>query len=228
MLVAVCDLRGTIGLAACDISTGRMELEECAPELLGAALARIGASEVVVPEGWDQAPDQATPRPPRDFASDNGEARLKAAHGVATLDGFGSFSRAMLAAAGGLIAYLEHAGRGSLPLLLPPVARSGEAHLAMDEATRASLEVLTSTLGTRKGSLIDAIDRCVTGAGARQLAEDLSAPLTNVAAIHERLELVQWLLGDPLLREDLRVVLRALPDVGRALGRLVAGARLPA
>jgi len=227
VLAAMCDLRGTIGIAACDISTGRMELEECPPELLGAALARLGASELLVPEGWDLAPDLATPRPPRDFASDSGEARLKAAHGVATLDGFGSFSRAMLAAAGGLIAYLEHAGRGSLPLLLPPVARSGAAILAMDEATRASLEVLTSTSGTRKGSLIDAIDRCVTGAGARALAEDLSAPLTDVAAIRQRLELVHWLLDDPLLREDLRHVLRALPDIGRALGRIVAGRGSP-
>ena len=227
VLVAVCNLRGTIGLAACDISTGRMELEECAPDLLGASLARLGASEVVVPEDCDSAPELATARPARDFASDSGEARLKAAHGVATLDGFGQFSRAMLAAAGGLIAYLEHAGRGSLPLLLPPVARNGEAILAMDEATRASLEVLTSTLGTRKGSLIDAIDRCVTGAGARALAEDLSAPLTDVAAIHQRLELVQWLLDDSLLREDLRSLLRALPDVGRALGRLVAGRGSP-
>jgi DNA mismatch repair protein MutS len=47
--------------------------------------------------------------------------------------------------------------------------------------------------GGRRGSLIDAVDRCVTGAGARQLAEDLSAPLTGRDAIGERLELVQWL-----------------------------------
>ena len=66
--------------------------------------------------------------------------------------------------------------------LLPPVAREGQAHLAMDEATRASLEVLVSSQGTRRGSLIEAVDRCVTGAGARQLADDLSAPLTDAAA----------------------------------------------
>ena len=231
VLAAVCEMRGLIGIAACDISTGRMELEECAPDRLGAALARLGASEVVVPEGWEESghdgPEDAIARPSRDFSSENGESRLKTVHGVATLDGFGSFTRAMLAAAGGLIAYLDHAGRGSLPLLLPPVARSGEAHLAMDEATRASLEILASSQGGRRGSLIDAIDRCVTGAGARQLAEDLSAPLTDMAAINQRLELVQWLLGETLLREDLRAVLRALPDVGRALGRVVAGRGSP-
>ncbi|MBN8483958.1 MAG: DNA mismatch repair protein MutS [Sphingomonadales bacterium] len=227
VLAAVCDVRGTCGIAACDISTGRMELEECGPDQLGAALARLGASEVVAPEGWEAAPDGAIPRPGRDFASDGGEARLRAVHGVATLEGFGRFSRAMLAAAGGLVAYLDHAGRGKLPLLLPPVARAGEAHLAMDEATRASLEILVSSQGTRRGSLVEAVDRCVTGAGARLLAEDLSAPLTGVDEIEARLALVQWLHDDPLLRGDLRAVLRALPDLGRALGRVVAGRGSP-
>ncbi len=227
VLAAVCEVRGFIGIAFCDISTGRMELEECLPDRLGAALARVGASEIVVPEGFADAPLDAIPRSPRDFASDGGETRLKAVHGVATLDGFGSFTRAMLAAAGGLVAYLDHVGRGSLPLLLPPAMRAGDAHLAMDEATRASLEILASSQGGRRGSLIDAIDRCVTGAGARQLAEDLSAPLTDAPAIAERLELVQWLHADGLLRGDLRVVLRAAPDIGRALGRVVAGRGSP-
>jgi DNA mismatch repair protein MutS len=227
VLAAICEVRGLVGIASCDISTGRMEVEEATPGQLGAALARLGASEVVAPQGWDGGPDVAIARPPADFASERGEARLKAIHGVATLDGFGRFSRAMLAAAAGLIAYLDHAGRGSLPLLLPPVVRSGEAHLAMDEATRASLEVLESQRGSRKGSLVEAVDRCVTGAGARQLAEDLAAPLTSREAIGERLDLVQYLHDDPLLREDLREVLRSLPDIGRALGRIVAGRGSP-
>ena len=227
VLAAVCEVRGLIGIAACDISTGRMELEECPADRLGAALARLGASEVVVPEAWAAAPLDAIPRPSRDFASDSGEARLAALHAVATLDGFGSFTRAMLAAAGGLIAYLDHVGRGTLPLLLPPVARTADAHLAMDEATRASLEVLQSSQGGRKGSLIECVDRCVTGAGARQLAEDLSAPLTDAAAIHLRLAAVQALHDDALLRDDIRTLLKAMPDIGRALGRLVAGRGSP-
>ncbi|WAT17350.1 DNA mismatch repair protein MutS [Aurantiacibacter sp. MUD11] len=227
MLAAICDVRGTCGVAACDISTGAMQLEECTPERLPAVLARIGASEVVAPEGWDEAPFDAVMRPRGDFASDGGEARLKKVHGVATLDGFGQFSRAMLAAAGGLVAYLEHAGRGSLPLLLPPALRASGEHMAMDEATRASLEILVSQQGGRTNSLIAAIDRCVTGAGARQLAEDLSAPLADRAAIEARLALVQFMLDDPLLREDVRGLLRGLPDIGRALGRLVAGRGSP-
>jgi len=227
VLAATCEVRGTCGIASCDISTGRMELEECPPEALGAALARLGASELVAPEGWSSRPEGATERPQSQFASDEGEARLKAVHQVATLDAFGNFSRAMLAAAGGLVAYLDHAGRGRLPLLLPPVARSGSERLAMDEATRSSLEILSSQQGGRQGSLFAAVDRCVTGAGARQLAEDLSAPLTGKQEIEARLALVRYFHEDPLLRADLREVLHAAPDIGRALGRIVAGRGSP-
>ncbi|MGC1269867.1 MAG: DNA mismatch repair protein MutS [Croceibacterium sp.] len=227
VLAAVCDVRGAVGFASCDISTGRMELEECDADGVAAALARLGASEIVSPEEWDLAPEGAIARPRRTFGSDEGEARLKAIHGVATLDGFGTFGRAMLAAAGGLIAYLDHVGRGNLPLLLPPLVHDGGATLAMDAATRASLEITEAQGGGRTGSLIAAIDRCVTGAGARLLAQDLSAPLATRAGIEERLQLVHWLHDDPLLRGDLRDVLRAMPDIGRALGRVVAGRGSP-
>ena len=222
MLAAVCEVRGQCGVAACDISTGRMELEECAPDQLGAVLARIGASEVVAPEDMDDAPLNVVHRPRGDFASEAGDMRLKKLHGVATLDGFGQFTRAMLAAAGGLVAYIDHAGRGTWPLLLPPVARSTGGHMAMDAATRTSLEILTSQSGQRAHSLIGAVDRCVTGAGARLLAEDLAAPLAAREAIEARLDLVHFLHADPLTRADLREALRALPDLGRALGRIVA------
>ena len=227
MLAAVGMVAGILGVAACDISTGRVELEECAPDALGAALARIGASEVIVAESAESLVPGAIARSSRGFDSARGETVLRELHGVTTLDGFGAFSRPMLAAAAGLIDYLDHVGRGRLPFLLPPVARIADATMAMDEATRTSLEVTQSQAGARKGSLIEAVDRCVTGAGARALAEDLSAPLTDLGAIRQRLELVSWLHDDPLLRGDVRALLRASPDIGRAIGRVVAGRGSP-
>ncbi|MBA4042951.1 MAG: DNA mismatch repair protein MutS [Erythrobacter sp.] len=227
VLVALAELRGAIGIAACDVSTGAMVLEECAADQLGAALARLNPSEVVVPEDWPHGPDEAIFRPRSTFASDGGAERLKTLHGVATLDAFGAFSRAMLAAGAGLIAYLDHVGRGSLPLLLPPVAREMGGTMAMDAATRTSLEILESTTGGRAGSLIGAVDRCVTGAGSRLLAEDLSAPLLDRAAIEARLALVQFWRDRPIERAQLREILRSIPDLGRALGRVVAGRGSP-
>ncbi|MBA4165445.1 MAG: DNA mismatch repair protein MutS [Erythrobacter sp.] len=229
-LAAIAEVRGAIGIAGCDISTGAMVLEECAPELLGAALARLGAAEIVMPEGWEgepPGPGERVERPRGDFSSDAGAGRLKTIHGVATLDGFGEFSRAMLAAAGGLIAYLDHVGRGKLPLLLAPTLREHDQCMLMDEATRSSLEILASQAGGRENSLIAAVDRCVTGAGARLLAEDLSSPLLDATAIGERLGLVERFHRDPILRSQLRDTMRSIPDLARALGRIVAGRGTP-
>ncbi len=228
LLVALAEVRGTTGLASCDISTGAMVLEECAPDALGAELARLTPSEVVVPEGCDaDEPTEPITHARAHFSSDAGEARLCEVHGVATLDGFGTFSRAMLAAAGGLIGYLDHVGRGSLPLLLPPVTRESDAGMAMDAATRASLEITETQSGSRAGSLVATLDRCSTGAGSRLLAEDLSAPLLDRKRIEARLALVQFWQERPIERARLREALRALPDIGRALGRIVAGRGSP-
>ena len=216
-----------LGIAAADISTGRFEITVLAPAALDAELARLDAAEIVAPEDFDAAPDDAVLWPREHFDSLKGEARLKALLGVVTLDGFGAFSRAELAAAGALIAYLDRAGQGSLPFLQPPRRRVVSDHMMIDAATRESLEITLTQTGVRKGSLLESVDRTVTGAGARLLAADLSAPLTDRGMIEDRLDLVALFTGDSGLRDRLRTTLRALPDIGRALGRIVAGRGSP-
>jgi len=225
-LVALAEVGGAIGLAAADISTGRFELGSLTAGAVDAELARLAAAEVVIPEGFDGAPAGATVRPRAAFDGARGEARLKERFGIATLDGLGSFDRAALAAAGGLLAYLDHAGKGAVAFLQRPVARAADSHMRIDAATRESLE-LTQASGARKGSLLDAVDRTVTGAGARLLAADIAAPLGVIAPIADRLDLVSAFVADGGARDGLRQVLRAIPDIGRAMGRLVAGRGSP-
>ena len=117
MLVAVGEAGGEIALAAADISTGRFEAMSVDAGALDAELARLGASEIVIAEGSALDVVAAHPFENAAFSSTRAEARLKALFGVATLDGFGSFSRAELSAIGGLLAYLDHAGQGRLPHL---------------------------------------------------------------------------------------------------------------
>ncbi len=210
-LVAVAKVGDRHGFAAADISTGRFELGSVPPHALDAELARLAAAEVV-----DQ--DRRS-----GFDSVAAERRLCERFGVATLDGFGAFDRAALCAAGGLLAYLDEVARESLPFLRPPVARASGDHMMIDAATRESLELTQSATGGRTGSLLHAVDRTVTGAGARLLAADLGAPLLDRVAIEARLDLVGLFEGDSGLRETVRRQLKALPDIGRALGRLVAG-----
>ncbi len=229
MLVALAQVGGDgeIGIAAADISTGRFETMRCAATDLPAELARLRPSETVVAEGSsvDIADAHAFDRAA--FSSTRAEESLKRLFGVATLDGFGQFDRAELAAMGGLIAYLDHAGKGTLPFLAPPLRKAKGGHVAIDAATRESLEIVATTSGTRAGSLLGAVDRTVTGAGARLIAQDLSAPLMDLSEIEARLGLVQLFHDDSGLRETVRAALRALPDIGRALGRLAVGRGSP-
>jgi DNA mismatch repair protein MutS len=219
-LVALAEVGGAIGLAAADISTGLFEIAEITPDLLDAELAHYGAAEVIAGEGWTRC--ACVERPRNSFDSVAAERRLTALFGVATLDGLGQFSRAGVSAAGGLAAYLEHVGKGALPFLQRPRSRSADEHMLIDAATRESLELTQAQGGGRAGSLLDCIDRTVTGAGARLLGSDLGAPLTDRVAIQARLDLVT-LFHDDGLRHATRTALRAMPDIGRALGRLVAG-----
>lgn len=225
--VAVGEAGGGVAIACADISTGRFELIETDAARLGAELARLNPAETIASDATDFAELATALRPKIDFDSSGGEARLRRLFGVATLDGFGQFSRAGLAAAGGLVAYLEHTAKGSLPFLRPPRVSRAEAAMAIDAATRESLELTVSAAGTRKGSLLDAVDRTVTGAGARLLGADIAAPLMDRAAIDARLDLVTLFHDDAGLRDGIRATLRALPDIGRALGRLAAGRGSP-
>ncbi|TPG09672.1 DNA mismatch repair protein MutS [Sphingomonas oligophenolica] len=225
--VAIGEAVGGVALAAADVSTGRFVVIDCTANALGAELARLGAAEVVASYASGHADAATTLRPRHDFDSGAGEARLKRLYGVATLDGFGEFTRAGLAAAGGLVAYLEHNAKGALPFLRPPHLTRAAETMAIDAATRESLELAQTAGGQRKGSLLDCIDRTVTGAGARALAADIGAPLMDRAAIEARLDLIHHFHADDAARERLRGALRALPDIGRAIGRLAAGRGSP-
>jgi DNA mismatch repair protein MutS len=231
MLVALAQVggeaAGEIGIAAADISTGRFETMTCPLADLPAELARLRPSETVVADGSAMDLAEAHPFDRAAFSSSRAEDALKRLFGVATLDGLGQFGRAELAAMGGLIAYLDHAGKGTLPFLAPPLRKTSGGHVAIDAATRESLEIVATMAGSRAGSLLGAIDRTVTGAGARLLGQDLSAPLMDLSMIEARLGLVRLFHDDSILRDQLRVALRALPDIGRALGRVAVGRGSP-
>ena len=227
MLVAVAQVGEFLGLAAADISTGYFELLTVTGGSLEAELARLSASELLVPEGLPQSPLDAIIRPRADFESTLGGDLLRQHFALTTLDSIGPVTRAEQAAAGGLISYLAHAGQGKMPFLKLPVRREVHEHLLIDQATRDSLEINSASKGGRAGSLLAEVDRTITGAGARQLASDFAAPLMDKAKIDARLSLVQWFHDAPLTRDAVRAALRQLPDIARALGRVVAGRGSP-
>jgi DNA mismatch repair protein MutS len=219
-------------LAWIDISTAEFRLGECDRVGLAAALARLEPSEIIVSDALYSDPELApylrslpavTPLPRDVFDGATAERRLADYFAVATTEAFGALSRLELTAAAACITYVERTQIGKRPPLSPPMREAAGATLAIDQATRANLELVRTLTGERRGSLLAAIDRTVTAAGARLLAQRLAAPLTDPEAIALRLDAIAIFVNDPAMRDEMRERLRAAPDLARALARLVVG-----
>ena len=142
---------------------------------------------------------------------------------MATSEAFGALTRLELTAAAACVTYVERTQIGKRPPLSPPLRESAGATIAIDQATRGNLELMRTLSGERRGSLLDSIDRTVTSAGSRLLAQRLSAPLTDPEAIARRLDAVASFVDDVAARADTRSRLQAAPDLARALARLAVG-----
>src|SRR5205807_8333252 len=127
------------------------------------------------------------------FDSEAARRRLESFYGVKALDGFGSFGRAEIAAAGALVDYVALTQQGGAPHLAPPIRVAPDPVLQIDAATRRNLELATTLSGERRGSLIATIDRTSTGPGPRLLAEQLAAPLTQPEGRGARLGAAQFM-----------------------------------
>ncbi|MCR4267365.1 DNA mismatch repair protein MutS [Nitratireductor sp. ZSWI3] len=220
----------SLALAWIDISTGAFRVAATRPERLLADILRIDPRELIVAEPvyydaslrpvFDVIGRKATPQPANLFDSASAEMRLTRFYGVATLEGFGRFSRAELSAVSGAVAYVEKTQKAERPPLGRPERDEEGASLFIDPATRANLELARTLSGSRDGSLLRALDRTVTGAGGRLLAERLMSPLTDPAAIGRRLDAVSFFLEEAALRDTVRGLLKGVPDIARALSRL--------
>jgi len=219
-------------LAWIDISTGEFNVAECDRGSLAAAVARIEPGEIIVGDALYADPELApylrtlpalTPLTRDVFDGATAERRLAAFFGVATTASFGAFSRVELAAAAAAVTYIERTQLGKRPPLAPPVREAAGTTLAIDQATRSNLELVRTLAGERRGSLLAAIDRTVTAAGSRLLAQRLAAPLTDPLEIAHRLDAVAAFCSDSALRSELRGRLKAVPDLARALARIVIG-----
>ena len=215
-----------------DISTGEFRITECDRLSLPAEIARLEPSEIIVSDAlfadadlvpyWRTLP-AVTPLTRDVFDSASAERRLTSFFAVATSEAFGTLSRLELTAAAACVTYVERTQIGKRPPLSPPLRESAGATMAIDQATRGNLELMRTLSGERRGSRLESIDRTVTSAGSRLLAQRLSAPLTDPKAIARRLDAVASFVEHGPARADTRSRLQAAPDLARALARLAVG-----
>jgi DNA mismatch repair protein MutS len=219
-------------LAWIDISTGEFRVSECDRATLSAEIARLEPGEIIVSDALYGEPDLAafwrslpavTPLARDVFDGATAERRLTSFFAVSTSEAFGALTRLEITAAAACVTYVERTQIGQRPPLSPPLRESTGASMAIDQATRGNLELMRTLSGDRRGSLLDAIDRTVTAAGSRLLAQRLSAPLTDPAQIARRLDSVASFAGDAAARAEARSRLHAAPDLARSLSRLAVG-----
>lgn len=230
-LAALAQSRGRFGLAWADISTGRLAAAP-AEGLADAVclLARIDPDELLVPEGFCDDPDWAlmtadwSARIARlaDARFQPAADRLAERFRAATLDGFGAFTPAEVAALSALADYVGATQMEGAPRLSPPLRETAEAQMRIDPATRRNLELFTALDGGRKGGLLAAVDRTATAPGARLLADRIAAPSTDPALIAGRQDAVDWFVQHVSARGAVRDALKRCPDMERALARLSA------
>lgn len=192
--------------------------------------SRLSPVEILVSDRYLQSPKlfevfneyrkKLSVLPEARFNFENARRNLLNLFKVETLDAYGNFSRAEITAAGVLMDYVETTQKGQMPRVEKPVKIYERQVMEIDGATRRSLELLESSSGDRGNSLLSVLDRTVTGAGARMLAGRIASPLVDTKEIGERLNVVEFFLNEEFIRDDVRALLKACPDIERAVSRL--------
>ena len=230
-LAAFSNVRDESCLAWVDISTGIVCYRSCLLSQLGPELARLAPAEILVSEDADVSIHEiifdsgaaSTKMPPTVFDSESGLQSLIGVYGDKKVSVFNELGRSDTAALGVLIEYLSTTQKEQTPLLQLPIREAQGDFVSIDAATRRNLELTETLNGNHQGSLLFAVDRTVTGAGARLLYQRITTPSQRIDLISERANAVQFFCEEIGTRTAIRIALKQLPDIERALSRLALG-----
>ncbi len=226
------DSDGLFGVAMCEPTTGWYGVEVCGPEALVDLLRTRTPREIVIPQeahapvaelGEDRG--RVTRWPDWRFSPDEAARQIKLHFQVSDLGGIGfgdgdrQISPSGVGAAGALLAYLKETKRATLSHITRVERLIARTSMALDESTAANLDVIARP-GVNAPSLFSVLDRCRTPMGRRLLRVWLINPLTERAAIEQRLECVQSLVDDRVTLNQLSDSLKGIFDLERFVGRL--------
>ncbi|WP_414664280.1 DNA mismatch repair protein MutS [Horticoccus sp. 23ND18S-11] len=231
-----------------DLSTGEFRVASDAhiANLLP-VLTALDPAELLIIEGererWAAVPhDQTAVHALHGFASERLASELPGYHfdavtgaktvmdtlGVLNLQGFGlAHSHPGLGPAGALVYYATENLCAKPENLRGLQEYRSTRTLLLDPATLRNLEIFSSSRGTRDGSLLHAINRTVTAAGARLLERWLAAPTLDLPEIQRRQSLVGELRAQPTRLAEVHELLGTVRDIPRILGRLQNRLRNP-
>ncbi|MFZ1948404.1 MAG: DNA mismatch repair protein MutS [bacterium] len=232
-LIAVSGGEGRWGIARADLTTGEFTIAEIEASDPAGEIAKSAPREILYPR--ESLPEAVVVRlkqavagvalTPLDdwlFLEETASATVCEHFAVATLEGFGCRAVPLaVGAAGALVSYLRRTQKRLLPHMSRLVVERLAGYMEIDEASLANLEILGPLHPEDKGaSLLAVLDRTLTPMGGRQLRAWLRRPLVDAEAIRGRLEAVEEMVADDILRKDVRSTLRKIGDLERLVGRV--------
>ena len=240
--------RAGLHAAWLDLSTGefRVATDPQVANLLP-VLTALNPAELLLIEGererWEAAPNEETgPRALHAFASERLVSELPGYHfetsggartvmdavGVLNLQGFGlAHDHPGLGPAGALVHYATENLCAKPENLRGLQEYRSAGALLLDPSTLRNLEIFTSARGGRDGSLLQAMNRTASAAGARLLERWLAAPTLDLTELRRRQGIVGELVADPMRLAELHEQLGSVRDIPRILGRLQNRLRNP-
>ncbi len=227
------------GIAFCDLSTGEIhaggvgaprQRQKLIDELAKLQPAELLACETLEEEGFREELKPAwdgliTFLKEDDFQQRDCQETICRQFGVQSLKGLGIEEMpGAVKALGALLSYLKRTQKHSLSHFTHLEVYDTAGHMSLDKATLKNLE-LTETLYDKKttGSLLGVLDRTLTAMGGRKMKQWLKEPLNSLEPICRRLDAVEALTEQILLRNDLRQALGQIYDLERLSGRIACG-----
>jgi len=237
-LVALIEDSGHVGIAAVDVSTGEFLVTQIQgtldAEIVLNEIGRLSPSEILLSDETsksnarkvlEQTGIHITQRNSLDFSAKNAENLIKEQFKVATLDGYGISDKPVaLGAAGAVLAYLRDVHKTGSVTLSGLRTYSIESHMIIDSQTQKNLELIKNARdGSSRGTLFSILSKTVTPMGKRKLKQWILQPLREIETINHRLDAVEELARDAIVRKEISNSLRDLGDLERITSRIVFG-----
>ena len=219
------------GFAACDVTTGEIEMQILTDEGLLNELSRLRPSELIIPPKTVLPSAQffkdiyLTVRPSEFFVISKAKQQLTKLFKDSIEQDFNDIYIApALGAVGSLVSYLEETWDSAMANLRYPVFIGSSQFMVIDAQTQKNLEIFSSSGSDRSdGSLLNSIDNTLTAMGKRLLIQRLGRPLLDIQALETRLNQIQTFTESTKARDLLRQYLIGIPDIERLTARIRGG-----
>lgn len=236
-LLAVTERDEQLGCAFLDVSTGEFRAAQFSgPDRwsrVSVEIDHFSPREVLFPERLKETAstfDGLAKTPLEDwlFDTDYASRVLREQLGTATLDGFGMGDKfAAIGASGAMIHYVRQTQKTTLEHITSLAYHESANYLMLDPSTIRNLELLESSNGDSKDTLLSIINRTRTGMGARLMRNWLVRPSIDPGEINARLDAVAELTSSSRLLEETRAAFDGVFDLERLLSKITVGTSSP-